>query len=596
MLALEQSLRMRALWTKLCCFGLALLSAPLRAQSFDPSWLASLRPDRSLPLTPSQIESVPRYELDLRLADNLGSYALDEQLTFINTGHAPLSDLVLRLFGNEAGGGAITLVSARCLEQKCHVTQPSASAIRLQPSAALAPGAVLRVHVILNGKLGAIASDQTDMLQQGIAGLSMLLTKTPPRDYGLLSQGDGIASLAHFYAVVAQREGNAWVTREQSSLGDVGADGVSFVRATIHAPRDVTIASSGVATEDASDLGEHRALVIASLVRDFALVASRALTVRSRVVDDVVVRSYFLPADAISGERVLDTAARALATYQQRFGPYPFRELNVAEAALIGGAGGSEFSGFVEVASMLYRPMPIDPSLSGLLGLPQGSPLEFTTAHEVAHQYWYGLVGSDARQHPFADESLAQWSAQLFFEDNFGVERAEREGDAQIKLNYQMMRQLGDADGAVDRPVDSFASPIAYAGLVYGKGAYLYSALRKQLGDDAFFTGLRAYVERYRFAIAPEHALIDRLASDSGHAAAVRAIAHRWLFETHGDRDLAIANADASLGQLDPSLLGLLGSAAADGGKAAPLDPKALERLTDQLKNGPLQGLLGELL
>ncbi|HEY2734472.1 MAG TPA: hypothetical protein VGI70_10835, partial [Polyangiales bacterium] len=172
---------------------------------------------------------------------------------------------------------------------------------------------------------------------------------------------------------------------------------------------------------------------------------------------------------------------------------------------------------------------------------------------------------------------------------------AEHESDAQVKLNYQMMRQLGDADGAVDRAVDSFGSAIAYAGLVYGKGAYLYPALRKQLGDDAFFSALRAYVDRYRFLVAPSSALIDRFALESGRGGAVRAIAHRWLAEAHGDRDLEIANADAPLA-LDPSLLGMLDGPAADGGKGGALDPKALEKLADQLKNGPLQGLLGELL
>ncbi|HEY2733139.1 MAG TPA: hypothetical protein VGI70_04100, partial [Polyangiales bacterium] len=249
---------MRAWSIKLGCLGLVLLPAALRAQDFDPKWLASLRPDLPLPLPRGQLESLPRYDLDLRLSDDLGAYELDEQLTFTNASHTPLPDLVLRLFGNASGEGPITLVSAQCVEQKCHVTQPNASAIRLQPSAALAPGAVLRVRVVLRGKLGAIADDQTNVLKQGIAGLSMLLSKTPPRDYGLLSRGDGIASLAHFYAVIAHRQGDAWSMKERSSLGDLGAEGVSFVRATIHAPHDVTIASSGVVSEESSDLAGQR--------------------------------------------------------------------------------------------------------------------------------------------------------------------------------------------------------------------------------------------------------------------------------------------------------------------------------------------------
>ena len=40
--------------------------------------------------------------------------------------------------------------------------------------------------------------------------------------------------------------------------------------------------------------------------------------------------------------------------------------------------------------------------------------LEFVVAHEVAHQWWHGLVGSDSRDHPYVDEALAQLVARGF--------------------------------------------------------------------------------------------------------------------------------------------------------------------------------------
>jgi hypothetical protein len=161
----------------------------------------------------------------------------------------------------------------------------------------------------------------------------------------------------------------------------------------------------------------------------------------------------------------------------------------------------------------------------------------------VAHQYWYGLVGSDARKHPFQDEALTQWSAQLYFEQRFGAERAAKEADTQIAMNYRLMRLFGQADGAVDRPVDAFDSPLAYAGLVYGKGAFVYPALRKLVGDDAFFDALRSYVLRYRFRTAPVHALFDLLGELSGRQRSVRGLAEYWLAQSHGDRDVGAPGA-----------------------------------------------------
>jgi hypothetical protein len=172
---------------------------------------------------------------------------------------------------------------------------------------------------------------------------------------------------------------------------------------------------------------------------------------------------------------------------------------------------------------------------------PLASALEFTTAHEVAHQYWYGLVGSDARAHPFQDEALTQWSAALYFERRYGPERAVRELDGQVGMNYRLMRMLGQPDGAVDRSADAFESPLAYAGLVYGKAAFLYPALRRLVGDGVFFNALRSYVLRHRFRTADKYALFDIVAELSGRSGKVRALVQRWLVQAYGDRDLSVA-------------------------------------------------------
>ena len=202
---------------------------------------------------------------------------------------------------------------------------------------------------------------------------------------------------------------------------------------------------------------------------------------------------------AAHGARVLEAAASSLATYEKLFGRYPYVDLDVVEAPLVGGAGGVEFSGLVTVASMLYRPALSEGPMGMLAGLLGGaghdarvkeltdSMLEFVTAHEVAHQWWPGLVGSDSRQHPFQDEALAQWSAVLHIKERYGPERAKLEADRQVLANYHTMRLLGSDDGAVDRPVDAFSGELAYAGLVYGKGPFFYRELQKALGDAVFF-------------------------------------------------------------------------------------------------------------
>jgi hypothetical protein len=292
---------------------------------------------------------------------------------------------------------------------------------------------------------------------------------------------------------------------------------------------------------------------------------------------------------------VLGAASSALEVFESRFGAYPYTELDVVEAPLVGGAGGVEFSALVTVASMFYQPGGAG-ALGQLLGAAGGGAgaadtqdamLEFVTAHEVAHQWWHGIVGSDSRAHPWVDESLAQYSAMLWVEARYGAARAQEEGERQVAMNYRAMRMMGVADGAVDRPASAFTRPIAYAGLVYGKGPFLYRELRTALGDTAFFAGLRAYVERWRYRVAPGRGPIDALATGR-QASRVRALARRWLDETHGDDDLGGGDTSSMLGSmLPPELRDQLAQ-----------DPNS-QRMLEQMMRQMLQGGgsdLGQLL
>jgi hypothetical protein len=394
------------------------------------------------------------------------------------------------------------------------------------------------------------------LLGASLESLTSLFGGSQATDYGLLANGYGIASLANFYAMVEhRRNGAGWAPREQTTLGDLGSDELAIVNAVIVAPKDVRISATGavvLAPSPSAPPSPFVTYVVPPVpLREFALLASRDFVTRSQSVGDVTVRSHFAARDGECGARVLDIAANALRLLERRLGPraYPYRELDVVEAPVIGGAGGVEFSGLVTVSSSLCQSATA--GLGDLSGLLSGlgdlgditamldTALEFTTAHEVAHQYFHVTVGSDSREHPFQDEALAQFGALLYFEDRHGAARAHAVSGSQVLMGYRMMRLLGVPDGPVDRPVDAFGSPLSYAGLVYGKGAALYPALRKLVGDGPFFRALRAYVRLNRFRMAAPRAFVEELARVGGdRGAQVRALAARYLDQAHGDEDI----------------------------------------------------------
>jgi hypothetical protein len=403
-----------------------------------------------------------------------------------------------------------------------------------------------------------------------------------PGDYGLLAAGDDILSFGNAYPVVARHRGDDW-DLDQSTIGDIGTDSLSHVRAHVELPAGYRVAASGVVTHEQTSGNRQQIDVAAGCMRDFALLASNKFTSADALVGDVKIRSFFRTSDRKTGEKVLDVAAWAMKDFEKRFGPYPYKQLDVVEEALVGGAGGVEFAGLATVASMFYKPSgnatggsPLEMLLGMLMGsgATDGpmklSAAEFTTAHEVGHMWWHGTVGSDSRKHPWQDEALAQFSAILYSQDRYGAARAKRDADMNARMGYEMMRMMGQPDGPVDVPAEH-QSQIAYGGLVYGKGPYYLLALRKSLGDAAFFSAMREYVKEYYLGFAPPNALEDVMKRAAPKKAqAVADLSRRWLHERHGDDDLGKASMGSLLSMAGAKggaggLSGLLGGGGAGG-------------------------------
>ncbi|MCA9672109.1 MAG: hypothetical protein KC503_41225, partial [Myxococcales bacterium] len=170
-----------------------------------------------------------------------------------------------------------------------------------------------------------------------------------------------------------------------------------------------------------------------------------------------------------------------------------------------------------------------------------GTMRAFTVAHEVAHQYFAGLVGADCREHPAVDEPLAQFAAGQVMEKVHGRAGGRALLEMNAKMNYGVYRMLGGKDLPAGQPVTQFPTALAYAAIVYGKAPYFYVALRDRLGADRFDEALRKTVDRFRFKLVTLDQWIAELEKNAGGpSSGVAAAAKRWLHEAHGDADLGV--------------------------------------------------------
>ena len=193
------------------------------------------------------------------------------------------------------------------------------------------------------------------------------------------------------------------------------------------------------------------------------------------------------------GRALSSQAAAILAVYGDVLGDYPYRTLTLAavDDPLPGGHSPAYFA-------LVNQPLPAtkftwanDPV--AFEGYPQ-----FFLAHEIAHQFWGGAIGWESYHEQWISEGFAQYFALLYAERSLDAERVEdirrklrttatAYGDqGAIWLGYRL-GHLQD-DGRVFRA------------LVYNKSALVLHMLRRWVGDDAFFRGLRALYAQSRYS------------------------------------------------------------------------------------------------
>ena len=450
------------------------------------TYLAALRP-QAKPAT-ADLEGMTQYHLDLRLASDLSQLMGQADIRYTNREQVPLDRVHLHLFPNLWDDG-MTVSTAEVAGRPISLTYPSGDDIVGLPlTPALRPGESVT--------------------------LSLQFTTPIPRDegvgnYGELANQEDVLALAHFYPTVMVYD-NGWRTETPSSQGDVIYHDASLYDVTLTAPDSLTVVATG-STLGKADNGDGTATwrLVGGPMRDFNIAASEGFQLASKQVGDVLVNSYFLAEDAIGGRQALDWAAAALRTFEQAFGAYPYRELDIAATST--SAGGIEYPGMVVIASRLFD----DPSSQVFF--------EAALAHEVAHQWWYNVVGNDQVNQPWLDEGLAQYSTYLYYRDVYGEPGAEGFEDS--------LQRRWERVSFVEKPVGLSVGDYLgkeYGAIVYGRAALFFLALRDQIGDEKMAELLRRYNSDFAWSVASSQEFQALAETVSGQD--LEALFKKWVY------------------------------------------------------------------
>jgi hypothetical protein len=316
----------------------------------------------------------------------------------------------------------------------------------------------------------------------------------------LLSRGNDVSQYGHWFPLWLPP--GADTAPALSGFGDIGNFAAGAITARVRVPTGYDVVSGGVTTDRRQSGGKTTVTESAVGVRDMSLAVGRDLHRGETRAGDVAVRVTG-PA-AIDVDGTARDAAADLQVLADRYGPYPWSEIDVVAVSLGPDAGGMEWPGAVWV--------------DGLQDGPGGAAL--TLHHELAHQWWHALVGNDSIRAPVVDEPLAQYSMCL-------VSSANEQGGCGL---------FGPSSGGTavpqcaDRPTTAFASTSEYGALIYDRAPGFYFALTGVAGPDATISALRGVVARHAFGIITPAELRDEIvAALPDQADTVRALWDRYI-------------------------------------------------------------------
>lgn len=182
----------------------------------------------------------------------------------------------------------------------------------------------------------------------------------------------------------------------------------------------------------------------------------------------IPVSIYFFGEHRNAAEAALRTATQALDIYSELFGAYPYESLAIVDAQFF---DGMESDGIFLLDQTYFLEYNYSPR----------NYLTALTAHEVAHNWWFGQVGNDQALEPWLDEALCIYAELLYYENTY---------PEMINWWWEFRIDRFHPEGQVDSTIYDHSGFESYVRAVYMRGAQFLQNLRNAVSEGPFFNFL----------------------------------------------------------------------------------------------------------
>jgi hypothetical protein len=232
-------------------------------------------------------------------------------------------------------------------------------------------------------------------------------------------------------------------------------------------------------------------------VHDFAWFADKRFIVRKGNVGlesgrSVQTWTMFTPRNAPTWENAIEYVNESVRLYSKWVGEYPYDACTAIDGTISAG-GGMEY-----------------PMITIIGNTDDKKALDNVIAHEVGHNWFYGILGSNERDHPWMDEGMNSFVELRYMRERFPDSTSViADGIPEFflgrKLDHRAVQELAyhfNARRNLDQPIECHSTcftSLNYGTIVYMKTALVFDHLLAYLGEETFDRCMHAYYNEWKF-------------------------------------------------------------------------------------------------
>lgn len=318
----------------------------------------------------------------------------------------------------------------------------------------------------------------------------------------------GVYSLTDFYPILCRfdMDGN-WSHEPYFFGGECFYTDMSDYEVELTVPEGYMVGTGGQIISEETDGGYTSYEITAEDIRDFTAIVSDEFVEIEAEQNGIQYYLYYVPSaemDADDAADCMDVCIYSIEYFSECFGDYPYPTFTAVFSTMPSNVGGMEYSGLVLISNNLY----FEDADSFY-----GYSADCVIAHEVGHQWFMGIVGSNSYLEPWLDESLASYTEWVYCKEYYPSQAA----DGIWWLGYDMSTSISDYDNItpgsayINLSVGEMNDDYTYWYKIYAEGAHFLFLLEQELGEDVMYDFIKEYVSRYKFKNATTEDFVNTL-------------------------------------------------------------------------------------